>query len=267
MSQAVKNKIPSLLKIVFELRYRQGFVYLDRCGRTINLIQEYYPDWIVASGQPNAQVASMVNVATGTKFNFNSLKLDISLDRQSDGKLDQADIERFAAETEELSGTVVDQLSLAEFSRIGCRIWFLLPSESMEEANEFLQSLQLFTVSPTVLKAFKGSLEAVSFAATLVGEDRKFRFSAENSERVFEVDLGDVQLNVPIQALPSKDRPAAIMKREKAKSRMRRNPAFATIIDVDAYRDNPEILKPAEFILSSFAVAEKSLHAASTSSL
>jgi hypothetical protein len=261
MPQAIKGKIPVQLKIVFELRYRQGFIYLDRCGRTINTIREYYPDWISALSQPSPQVASLINVETGTKFNFNSSKLDLSLDRASEGALDETEIARFAEEAENLTEIVIDQLTLVDFSRIGCRIWYLFPSDTMEEARDFLKSLQLSSASPALSSAFEGEVESSALAVTINGKDRKFRVGADVVERYAEVDLGDALLNISVQSLPSKERRRTLVQREKAKSRMRKNPLYATIIDVDAYRDDPQSVKAGEFVKSSHEKAEKGIYA------
>jgi hypothetical protein len=173
MAIAVKGKVPVLLKIVFELRFRQGFTYLDRCGRTINLIQEYFPDWISPAAQPTAQVASLVNTESGAKFNFNSLKLDTSLDRSQDGTLEESQITDFAKDTNAITEIVIDTLQLAEFSRMGCRIWYQFPSNTMQEAREFLESLKLCTASSILTAAFEGQFESVATAATIDGKVTK----------------------------------------------------------------------------------------------
>lgn len=257
MAQAVNGIFPVMLKVVFEIRYRQGYTYLDRCGRTINLIQEYHPDWILTGGgQPSAQGATMFNVETGSKFSFSSLKIDVGIDRPSrDGDLDEQKIQVLSREAEELTAIVIDQLGLAEFSRIGCRVWYLFPTQTAEDAMKFLESLNLFDVSSTLTSAFGGEREAASFAVTINGQDRKFRVGFETVERTIEVDLGDAVVNVPVQLLPSHERKKALIEQQKTASRRRKHPPFAAIIDVDAYREQPAFVKPGEFLLSSVEFA------------
>jgi len=264
MAQAIKGKIPVLIKVVFELRYRQGYTYLDRCGRTINLIQEYHPEWILAgSNQPNPQMAPLIHVETGAKFSFSSLKLDIGLERPlREGEVDDEKIKNLADQADELTSIVIDQLGLAEFTRLGFRIWYLFPSDTREDARQFMSDLGLFDVRPKLLSAFAGEQEETSAVIIINGQDRKFRFATEVTERTMEVDLGDAVVNLPIQALPSEQRKKARLEQQKSASRRRKYPPFATMIDIDAYREDPAAMpKPSEFMLSSLDYAIKGVRA------
>lgn len=263
MAQAIRGKIPVLIKVVFELRYRQGYTYLDRCGRTINLIQEYHPDWLLLASQPNPQMAPLINVETGAKFSFSSLKLDLGLERPSrDGELDEEKIRHLAQDADELTSIVIDQLGLAEFTRLGCRIWHLFPADTREQARQFLADLRIFEVQPTLLSAFAGEQEEASAVIVLSGQDRKFRFATEVTERTMEVDVGDAVVNLPIQSLPSEQRKKALLEQQKSASRKRKYPPFAAMIDIDAYREDPTgVPKPSEFMLSSLDFAIKGIRA------
>jgi hypothetical protein len=148
---------------------------------------------------------------------------------------------------------------------LGFRVWYLFPSDTREEARQFLADLRVFDVNPKLLSAFSGQQEDASAVVVITGEDRKFRFAAEVTERTMEVDLGDAVVNVPIQLLPSEQRPKARIEREKSASLRRKYPPFATAIDVDAYREDPAgVPKPSEFILSSSEYAINGIRAFGT---
>jgi len=59
-------------KLVFEVRYEEGWVYLDRCGTTVNRILSTYPDWVVKQDGISPLNALLVNLDSGTHFNFGS---------------------------------------------------------------------------------------------------------------------------------------------------------------------------------------------------
>lgn len=203
----------------------------------------------------------MLNHQTGSKFNFSSYKIDLSLDRSvQEGDINEESLKQFADDAEQLSAIVADQLALAEFSRIGCRIWYLIPANTIEEAWSYLDSLKLYQIAPEIGAAFGGKQESTSMSISIVGEDRKFRLSLSTGERNIEVDLGDAVANVPIYMLPSKERLKANLGKLEAGKRRRKFPLFATVIDVDAFRDEPETVKPSEFVQSSFRLANEGLY-------
>jgi hypothetical protein len=58
----LNNKASILHKIVFEVRYNQGFSYLDRCGKTINAIQSEFPEWAIKGNVPDPANAGLVSL-------------------------------------------------------------------------------------------------------------------------------------------------------------------------------------------------------------
>jgi len=75
------GKSSILQKIVFELRYRYGYTYLDKCGRVINLIQREIPEWVPQADQVNPQNAPLVSLTNACLFNFSSHSLSFSLEK------------------------------------------------------------------------------------------------------------------------------------------------------------------------------------------
>jgi hypothetical protein len=278
MAIGIHGKFPETLKVVFELRYRQGMTYLDRCGRTINMIQEYHPQWVLGGNAGvTPQNATLLNVENKFKLNFSSLKIDLSVDRPIlGGDLDSDKLKLFAADAENLSSIIIDQLGLADYSRIGCRVWYLFPAQTMQDAVSYLANLGLFSVNPALYGAFGGDAESISLGVVIDGQDRKYRIGFEAVERAIELDLGDAVVSVPPQALKTgrrvsgwaedkrvaEQRYEAFKEKLRTKARQEKHSPFASMIDVDTYLDDPEIVRPGEFVLSSLDVAAKNLRAA-----
>jgi hypothetical protein len=269
MNNGLNARFPATTRAVFELRYRQGFTFLDRCGRTINTIQEYYPEWIVPT-QPTPQASSLINATTGCKFNFNSFKLDIGIDRSADvGNLGEGELDGFTLNAEELTSIVIDELGLVDFTRIGCRVWYLFPAESMADAHEWLTSLDFFSCSPNLTSGFSGTLEGASGAFVITAEDRKFRIAFEPTERPFEIDLGDTLMSVPSQLLSTEKKPGEKSLREKRAinklrqtQRQKNFSKFAVSIDVDVFQEFPAVVNTKDFVTSSLKRAYDGLLAA-----
>jgi hypothetical protein len=259
MSLLIKKKPAIVHKIVFELRYRFGFTYLDRCGRTVNTIMREYPDWTLGSSSPNPQNAPLVNISDSCRFTFNAYKLDLALEKAfGKASLEEEHLVRFAQHVEELTAITRDQLSLEEFSRIGCRLWFLFPFDVQGDAEQWLMSLNCYSFAKSINEAFEGTVVATSATVTVAGTDRKFRIAFGTYERTLELDIGDQVLNIPPHLLPSEkqrgqlsERQQAVLEQQKRKKLLEQNPRFGVMIDVDSSQEDPDVVKPRDFVDSS----------------
>jgi hypothetical protein len=262
MPVAIKGSFPSAFRLAFELRYRFGFTYLDRCGRTINLIMRDHPEWILLN-QLNPQNAPLVSTRNGCRFNFSAARLDLGLQKpMGEGSLSSEDFMVFQEQVEQLVPLIIDQLSLEDFSRIGCRIWYLFPFDQMRQAEAWLKDLGCFSVSERFSGAFDGTLEGVNFTVVLASLDRKFRIGFDTVERTVPIDLGDSVMAISTHQLPSelkeeKGQPRhqrtnprfeALLAKAKAKKLAAENAAYAAMIDVDASQDEPEVVRAGEFV-------------------
>ncbi len=66
----IRGKDDILHKVVFEVRYRYGYTYLDRCGKTINVIMKEAPEWVVKAEQVNTQGVTLVSLANQCSLQF-----------------------------------------------------------------------------------------------------------------------------------------------------------------------------------------------------
>ncbi len=249
----VRGKEAILHKIVFELRYRYGMTYLDRCGRTVNAILKDYPEWTLLSDHPNPQSAPLVSFANSCQFHFSGRKLDLALERPlGEDPLGPDDVEQFARQTEDVSAVVLDQLGLQEFSRIGFRAWFLFPAATQQESEQWLRGLECFSVSGAIATSWGGQIEAASVAVVLASDDRKYRIAFSGVERQAQLRIGEEILNVRPRDLPEKQR-QFLLEQQRVKARMHRSPEHAAMIDVDAYAEEPAVVEPYRFVESSYA--------------
>lgn len=246
-------------KLVFEVRYEYGLVYLDRCGVTANRIMAAYPEWVLKE-EANPQNAPLINVVTGTFFNFGALKYDFSLDQpiNKDAAITPSDINEFISQVESISQIVHEELELKSFVREGFRVWFLFGTESEADSQKWISSLESSRIAPSVTNAFQGTLESEGHVAVISARERKYRIAINPVERLEHLDLGNEALRVLPRKLPQKQREALIAKL-KAKKRLLANPEFAVMIDVDAYVDRPIEVVPGDFIHQSLETIEHSL--------
>jgi hypothetical protein len=248
---SIRGKEPILHKLVFELRYRYGFTYLDRCGRIANMILQTSPEWIVAAENVNPQNAPMTSLVNGCAFTYSALKLDFTLDQTVGGPaFQQSDIDHFVVQVDQLTSIVVDQLGLREFTRIGARAWYLFACNDKQEAETWLQGLKYYSVDDKLSSGFEGKVESLGVAVVISGEERKYRIAFNGVERQASIEIGSTALSIRPRSL-SKGQNQFLKQQLKEQRRIKQNPGFAAMIDVDAFLDDPAVIDPSEFVRTS----------------
>jgi hypothetical protein len=245
----IRGKPSILYKLVFELRYRYGYTYLDRCGKTINAIMRESPEWVLKSEQASPQGAALVSIANQCSFNFSSLKLDFSIEQPATGELTRPEVEQFSSQVDLLTALVIDQLGLREFTRIGLRAWYLFPGPSKEESETWIRNLSIFNVSEQFINSFEGQIEAMGLSLVLAGTDRKYRIGLNGVEKSAMIDLGSELMALRTSTLPrDRDR----LPRGNSR-RLYSPPSFGVMLDIDSYQEDPISVEPRDFVETSLA--------------
>lgn len=126
-----------LEQLIFEARYDQGYLYLDRCGRIINEFTKHGENWRPGS-EISPQLARLVSSYHRTSFNFSNTKLDVSAAKfKSDG---EDEIDSFSMTCLKCSATIEKHLEIEAFTRIGIRGIFRLDFKSEAAMNSQLNS-------------------------------------------------------------------------------------------------------------------------------
>jgi len=254
----IQNKDPIIHKLVYEVRYKFGFTYLDRCGRTINRIMREKPEWMPYVAEPNPQKAPLINTKNRSIFNFSALKYDLALEQEigNEVTLTKNNIKEFQEDADYLSKVINDELGLQEFIRIGFRIWYLIGTESNKVSDNWISNLGILTIDDLIAEVFKGKMESRNFTIVFKGEDRKYRVSVNSVEKVGAPSLIDTKiLKVQARQLP-KNQQTHLMKQVKIKQKLASNPPYAVMIDIDSYIENPENIDAIDFINNSLDLIE-----------
>jgi hypothetical protein len=255
----VRGKPSILHKLIFELRYRHGYTYLDRCGKTINAIMSSHPEWMPRSEHVSPQNAPMVSAVNQSVFNFSSKKLDFSLEQSIRSGISAAEVESFCSQVDQLSTIVITQLSLKEFERIGLRSWYIFPCTDKDEAEKWLTDLGAFQIAPELGAIFGGEIRDVAVATVVSGTDRDYRIGFNSVEKLALIDLGSEVMAVRTSAL-SRDQGRAFAHHQKREpNRVIAMPAFAAMIDIDAYQEAPKWPDPGDFVRTSLNEARRRL--------
>jgi hypothetical protein len=247
--------------VVFELQYRHGYTYLDRCGKTLNAIMKAHPEWVPRSEQVSPQVAPLVSTANQCVFNFSYKKLDFSLEQSKQAQIGESETESFCEQVKDLTTIVIDQLSLKEFIRIGLRSWYMFGCQDKEESENFLRDLAAFTIAPELVEDFGGEIESAGAAVVVAGTDRNYRIGFNGVERLAMVDLGSQVMSIRASKLPPEQGRRYGRRQDRESHRILAPPTFAAMIDIDAYQDEPQWPDPGDFARTSVSEARRRLEA------
>ena len=176
--------------------------------------------------------------------------MDFSIEQPIESQIESRDVELFKGQVDLLSRIVIDQLELKEFTRIGLRAWYLFRGQDKPEAETWLRNLGLYTISGNLETAFGGKIESVGMSVVLAGEDRKFRIAMNGVERGAQVDRGAEVIVIRSSSL-SKNQDKYFKEQLRRKGSLRAMPEFASMIDVDAFQDDPISIDPRDFIETS----------------
>jgi hypothetical protein len=243
----VRGAQPRLRHIIFELRYRYGYTYLDRCGRVLNRLTRDHPEWVVGN-DVSPQNAPLYSVVNGCRFSFSSIKLDLALEKSADeDEIEEQNILEFANQVDIDTSIVTDELGLESFTRIGFRSLFFFPFDTKEKADEWLFGLGFFEVSKNLVNAFGGTRHSVGLAGVFSGPDARYRVSLSTIEIPAQFDGGSEIVSIKPSALPT-DQRQHLLKHLKERRRMRLEAGCAAVIDIDSYQDDPPSIDPRDFI-------------------
>ena len=244
----IKGKEPILRQLIFELRYRYGFTYLDKCGKILNRIARDHPQWIIGN-EVSPQSAPLYSSLNGCRFSLSANRLDFNLDKTTaEEGVTEEEIGQFAEQVGDLTQVVIDELELGEFQRQGFRALYFFPCDSKDETEAWIKRLGAFTVSESVYAAFGKDFEAASLAVVLAGPECRFRVAFTGVEISAQIKAGQEIVGVRARDLNQGQR-AYLMKKAAADRAKKVNAGYAAVIDIDAYLEDPPSVDPRDFVM------------------
>ncbi|MBM4054757.1 MAG: hypothetical protein FJ264_08820 [Planctomycetes bacterium] len=248
-------------KLVYEVRYKYGYAYLDRCGSIINEIMNSYPAWTQET-VPDPQNAPLICLENGMKLNFGATKYDFSLEQPfgDEEDLTSSDIERFIDHADGISSLINERLDLRIFTRVGFRIWYIFRAETLTDAESWIkQLLGIIPFDDQIAKALNNSsVEARNYAVVIASSDRKFRISINGVESYAKLDIRGNILDVRVSKL-HREQDKYLLKQLKEKKRVAKNPHFAGMLDIDSFVETPNGVDAKDFITESLRQIEDAL--------
>jgi hypothetical protein len=240
------GKEPLLRQMTCEVRFQDGYLYLDHCGRLLKKLVRDGAEWVVAP-DPTPQGTTAFNILAGTVLRFGLRSAVLTLDQTSGDEVISADqSEEFVKQVGAVLEMVIDELEVAELTRVGYREQYYFSFDSKEEAEKWIQGLGLFSVSPSLLQAFQATAEALGAALVVEGQDCRYRIALNGIERAAQIPVGESSVVIQ-ETIATKKQKRVLVEAMKKKRHRQINTAFAAVLDIDAF-----LLEPAECDLAAF---------------
>lgn len=243
----VNGKEALLRQMVCEVRFNDGQLYLDHCGRLLKGLMKDSGDWIIGP-DPSPKGTSVLNIVSGMHLNFSSNAASLTVDQtEATEIISEDEAEVFLQQVEPVLGFVVDELQATEFMRLGFRETYYFSCDSKEESEEWISGLGVLTVAPSVFEAYKAKPEAIGLRLVLEAENCRYRIALDGIERPAQVPVGEMTLNIHKASLHEKQG-KALTEALKKKRQRQLDAAFAVKLDIDAFQLEPTEPNIGEFV-------------------
>ena len=189
---------------VCELRYPRGHMYWDKVGEIICMIEKELPDW---------KWQKLDEGKTFLKNEKLGLEAFFSWERIWIKQLRVENMHQLKVNCDLLYKIISSKLGIEELSRIGARIWHVLPTESVQKADNTISKGKIFNADLEKQKIFGEKILARDYVLIVEDEDGfKIRVSVAGVDR----------------------KPEPIL--DKDEKFLKFNPYTGVLVDADFYR-------------------------------
>lgn len=231
---------PRLDSIIFEVRYAYGHLYYDKCGQILNDVERNCEGWIARSADINTGLLECPK--REFRVGFNNIKFDFTSERA-----DKQELEKIAKEASSIWKIIRANLGLNEFFRIGCRVFHILPTVSIEDADKLLCKKDMSTKIESDFIDSGYKIKTREITTVLTQENTEYRVKLGSITRAQSIDPSILLKGDP-RAMSKHQRET----RMEALKRLREytsDPMYAILLDVDCVRFEIDVLNVEDYIV------------------
>ena len=231
---------PRLDSIHVGITYASGHLYFDKCGQTLVDIENECEGWLTTSATPHTGVVEnpdkLFNLNfSNSKFNFHALKAH------------NINIQEIAKEIAVLWKIVQANLGLDEFLRIGCRLHYLLATDSIDNADKLVRKAEYNVRFPNSLSSVGYKVKTQRLIVVFQNDDFEYRVEFGSVTRNEAINPESLQKGDP-RLLSKKQDQFRIAQLKRFKEYVA-DPMYAVNLDVDCAQIKPESNLVEEFML------------------
>ena len=225
-------------QVAFEIRYDFGYVFLDRCGQILVDIERTCEGWAAVDAKPTGGKLEWLD--RSFNVNFDALHYNFVA-----GEAYKPQIDDIADEASKIWKIVSANLGLTNFIRIGCRFFYFLPTNSIEESEKLIVNSSLNIKFPESIST-KYKTKARQVVVVLEENDMEYRIELSGIRRVSKIDPSRL---IQDPRLLSSSQKKARMDLLKKISEYEADPMYAAQLDVDCFMFEPKNFSVKEYIL------------------
>jgi hypothetical protein len=240
------SKFPILFdSLFFEVRYASGHLYLDRCGLCLLDIERQCEGWLASTASP--QGSKMERPDKLLSLTYSSQVFNVALQ-----KAYKQDVNEAAKEADLLWRIIQANLGLEEYLRIGCRFQYLLPSQSIKDAERLAAKSDFNVLVPANILQSGFTLQARQSVAVLKHDSTEYRVQLGTVTRQEGIDPSSLLQGDPRFLSQKQDK--FRLDQLKVIQEYSANPLYGVVLDVDCSAAKPQSVLAKEFILDQHQV-------------
>lgn len=231
---------------MFEIRYPFGHVYLDRCGQTLVDIERECEGWIAAEANPQGTIINRPDKDYVVRFNTSEFNFTAR-------RAFRIEIKEIVKEISMLWRIVQANLNLDEFIAIICRLFYILPTRSIEDSERVIKKSKLNIQYPNTI--VNGDYEIITRHphTTIKKMGVEYILNFTGMRRAHGLDPSKLALTDP-RTLPKHQREARLAELKRV-NEYSINPMYGIQLDVECIIYEPdEDISVEDFILAQHAI-------------
>ena len=170
-----------LEQVAFEVRYEQGYLYWDNCGKIWKDIFAKHPE--LKAGNVNVESATLVLEGEELTLNFSPTSIAITQKYPNS-------LKAYSEISDSVINIISKHLQIETFTRVGNRFFYFLKMEDSSEAIEFLRKTGFFSVSDEKVQKVGNAIINPTLRFTVTQDDDiGYIFNFKYSDRKIQFQI------------------------------------------------------------------------------
>jgi len=164
-----------LSKVIFELRYDEGYLYWDKCGVTLLDIKRNFPEW---------KWEGISTELARLKDNTRNMELVFNYENIRFIQNEVENLNQLKETTGKITPLIVKNFEINKFKRVGNRYQYVFPLENPEQGKKIIRKSSLMVIPEEKLSLFGENSTKSNFVVYIENENYRYRIELVGIERV-----------------------------------------------------------------------------------